>query len=237
MYFKNGVNKVFIASILFFAISQPGFASMIVGTTANVLVDSAPSSLLLNTVENNDKVLVFSERQGVILGSDLLVNFTGTGLYEPAITNEAATEIISSGTKLDSYMLNLDSIANETIRWDGSLTFDNKILGIIGSFDPLVATDSLLGAVGTIYETSSPTFGGRGMEGQDFSGIAVRDSVAISADGHTLAFSLGVNTWFDNVRVLVASDPVAVPEPSSWLLLGLGLSLLMVLRRNRGALY
>ena len=167
------------------------------------------------------------------LSSDLLVNFVGTGFYQPATTNEAATSIISAGSAVDSYLLHFDSVGNSSIRQAGFVTFDTKILGIIGSFDPLITTDALLGIGGTQYEVTEPAFGGRGLEGADFSAPAKRDSVTISSDGKTMNFDLGAGNWFDNFRIVTASDVRSVPEPSSLILLLLALPVLVLLRQSR----
>jgi hypothetical protein len=161
------------------------------------------------------------------------VNFTATGTYHPLLTNEAPSSAINSGTVLDSYLFHFDMFfTGVNARALGTVTFDSNILGIIGTHNTLVSTDSWLGIPTTLYETTTPMFGGRGLEGADFSTAASRDWSAISADRRTLTLDLGVGEWFDDVRVLVASNPSAVPSPASLPLIVIGLSILLFVRQS-----
>lgn len=223
--------SLFIAAALSFSAQ----ASVITGTSSNVVEAAIPASLKKDVVQNNTSIYAFREQQNVLLTSILLVNFTSTGTYHPAVTNEAPTSEISAGTRLDSYIFHFDIFyTGSTLRALGTATFDNEILGIIGTHSTLVSTDSWLGNPGTLYETTTPTFGGRGLEGTDFSLAAARDWITISADRKTVTLDLGAGDWFDDIRVLVASGaPVAqVPIPGTLFLALIGLPALLFSRRR-----
>ncbi len=233
MSLKGLMNKVILATLAVLG-SNLAIASVITGNSANVITSNAlPADIQLNSFESNDSVFLFSEKKNTVLSSDLLVNFVGTGFYQPTTTNEAATSVISAGSVVDSYLFHLDSVGNASVRQTGFVTFDTEILGVIGSFDPLILTDALLGIAGTQYETTEPGFGGRGLEGADFTAPGKRDIVSISHDGKTMNFNLGAGNWFDNFRVITASEIHSVPEPSSLILLVLALPLLVFLKRSR----
>lgn len=219
-----------LASLL---ISPAAFSSSIISASPNVIQAAPPPSLLKDVVQSNVNIFAYQEKQGVLLNTGLLVNFAGIGTYQPALTNEAAAIVLGAGNVVDSYLFHFDMFfISSGIRALGSVTFDSEILGIIGSHIPLVNSDGLLGNPGTLYETSTPVFGGRGLEGANFSVPLSRDWITISSDRRTLTLDLGVGDWFDDVRVVVAGRAQVVPLPATLPLVLLGFGAILISRRK-----
>ena len=124
--------------------------------------------------------------------------------------------------------------------FDGSLTFDTDILGVImtnhqatgpGNHRPrlLEISDAVLGNPGTTYPPLG--FSERQLElGQG----SESDRVTLSADRRTLTFHMVVQPTNDQLRILTApSSNSAVPEPSSFAMVGLMLAVGAAVRRSR----
>ena len=104
----------------------------------------------------------------------------------------------------------------------GTVDFDSNILAIITSTGTLAASD-FLAKTGVNYLNP----GNRGLE--------VGDSVTINGPREIL-FDTFASSPGDYVRVLTEFSPTAaVPEPSSFALLGLGLIGLALFRKRQGA--
>jgi hypothetical protein len=155
----------------------------------------------------NDHQQAFDERQNVLLASDLNVD----------------GGLISSGSMVNSHMIFLNSlgsvaIADLGVRWG----FDGIILGVMSDTGGNLEANSsaLLGAVGTVYPSS---FSLRGMESND--------SYLVS--GSIIEVNMSVVEPGDWIRVITAAT--SVPEPSTVVLMGLGLAGLGFSRRKKAA--
>ena len=145
----------------------------------------------------------FDETSGVVLTAPLAIDVGGTTL--PA------------GTRLASHYVFFDP-ENQTPNTSlaGTVSFDADILGIVTSTSNLYASD-FLSNPGVNYLHPSA----RGFEAGDLASITGPRQVS---------FNLSAGTPGDYIRVLTAMPPVAVPEPGSIALVGIGGIVLGLLR-------
>ena len=152
----------------------------------------------------------FDEAQGKTLAAPVAVDAVNPGTYS---VFPSGTATIPAGTVVDSHLVHSDPPAGTAkVQLTGTVTFPETILGVIGSTSGLAATDSALGAPGTIY---AGTTHWRGLEGKENGGSKVPDSVTISADRHTVSFS--VRTFvMDEFRVVTKhKDPLSLSMTDS----------------------
>jgi len=195
----------------------------------NVGLDNAPPSLAMQAYESNSMVSLISERTSHVLADDLVVDASGTGLYDA--TSLLAPSIIPMGKKVDSWILHSDPVGVIT-SWDnsvvlgGGVTFDRKILGVMVMDSTLDASDSEVGAAGTIYSISSH----RGMELDLTCPILKYDAFTISADQRSISMIFHTDRNGDEIRVITeALGPVPAPGAAAVM----GLAGLMASRRRR----
>jgi hypothetical protein len=162
-------------------------------------------------------LLAWNEVQDFRLTAPLSIDLGGTS--------------IAAGTWISSHGLVFDPLRPKTL--EGTVTFDQPILGVILLTATLVASD-WLGVAPTVY--NSPP--GRGLD------LGANDVTSFS--GNVLSFSWVSGDPGDNVRVITAgiaraeAAPLAragadaVPEPAGWATMIAGLLAAgLVLRRRR----
>jgi hypothetical protein len=157
--------------------------------------------------EDSEHILVFPERSGVLLESDLLVDLDEPGQYQRIHRNEEKT--IGAGRRVGSYLLQLDPTGrlkkkdpNKT-RVMGQLTFDRPILGLIGSTAKLDMTDDVLGHPRGEYPKTQ-----RGIEPTRPADLpdSGRGVVTLSQDRRTLSLDLSAGSAVDQIRVVVQAS-------------------------------
>ena len=158
--------------------------------------------------EDSGHLLVFPERQRVLLKSDLEVNVTNPGQY--IRVRRKNLQPILAGQRIRSYLIQLNPIGEFTrkevggARVIGQITFDRPILGLIGGTSQLMTTDELLGH-------PLGDYGGqrRGIEPTrpDDLPDSGRDHVILSQDRKTLSLDLSASSAVDQIRVIVSEDP------------------------------
>ena len=216
-----------VLSTAFLVLLSAQAGASIIGFTSGVeLVPPGFGSLVLNEVVSDDSLVAIPELQGVILSDDVSVNIMLPGSYEFASNQNSGA--IAGGTEVHSYLVHTDRATVGGISYyGGSIHFENPILGVITSDSFLDLTDGILG-LDIAYPTGLRFRGST--EGPNSKDDGISDLITLSSDRQTLTFDIGVGDWMDQVRVLTAVT--AVPEPSTALLVGMGLFGLAAARRR-----
>ena len=203
-----------------FLMAGPAWAG-ITASTGNVFYSPGiPADLSLNQYESDDYIYVFNEQQNLTLTGDLSVDIAQPGTYDQDSDLIGAGGTIGTGTIVNSYIVHVDPVGDpgSLISYQGSITFSNKILGVIVTTSTLNTTDSVLGISTTSYETGV----NRGLEFNNQDKV----TLLVSQDGMTM--TLKASNILDNIRVVEA-----VPAPGAILLGSIGVGLVGWLRRRR----
>jgi hypothetical protein len=201
---------------------SPAYAG-IIAQSGSVEIVPLPADVRNGQMESNRRIVAFAERQGVSLTSDVPIDIQLPGTSPDSGGQNLSPSIVPTGTAVSSYFVHFDALgepANGTIVFaEGSLTFNEDILGVIVLSSTLNATHAELGGVGTLYP------------GGDHQGMELSTAgayVTLSADRRTLSFGMPVGPYSDNLRVITA-----VPEASSFALLALGSGAIVLVRCGR----
>lgn len=154
--------------------------------------------------EDNERILVFLERSGVVPTADFAVDLVDPGQYQRIHRNEQHP--VRAGRRIRSYLLQLDPVgkldrdASDKPRVISQVTFDSTIIGLIASSKKLDATDELLGHPrGNYVKTRRGIEPPRSTDPPD----SGRDIVVLSTDRRTLSLDLSAGTAVDQIRVVV----------------------------------
>ena len=124
---------------------------------------------------------------------------------------------LAAGTNVDVYYAYFDPVGTQAGR--GTVTFDAPVLGIVAYTERLPFSD-FLRVPGAPYP-GIPAFNARGWEETEWA--------QLSPDRRTLTFNALASNPGDQFRIFTE---VAVPEPGSCLLLGLGVAAMFARRRS-----
>ena len=143
------------------------YLSRVVSESGIVVGDEPPENLGLDQRQNNTPEL-FIERQYATLRETLTLDSDGSeGSHD---VSDTAT--LPAGTVVHSYLVHHDPTGGNMAQFE--VTFEDKIVGVIGSPGLLDNSDSL--------SFADPNFqAGRGLDEN-------QDSWTISSDGHTISF-------------------------------------------------
>jgi hypothetical protein len=193
--------------LLITSVSVPLHADIVSFTGQVSLIPPPPDARVNSVLESNTVAPLFIEQIGHVLGANLTVDFTSTGLHNA--NPVGPLPVILASTEVDSFYLVSDPIGsdpNNNRTFSGSITFSTDILGVVALDPEFASSNGILGHSGTLYSNS-----GVGLE------LGAPDNFTISADRRTITFAFESNTAADDLRIVTASS---VPEPSSILLLG-----------------
>ena len=180
-------------------------AQAAVASTSGLTLIAPPAAVYGNFLvkEHLPGQVVFNEQQGVTLGSALT---TDTG-------------VIAAGTRVDSQFFAVNAKPPKGVKGiveDTSVTFDEKILGV-------VFKDSASAPYGTLF-TASDFLGNPSTTYNEtcvLCGFEKKTGDTITIVGDTVYFHSRYSNPGDFARIITA----AVPEPSSWAMMIIGLGL------------
>jgi len=208
--------KIYIFSVAAIGLSLLSLSSGAIAQTAvvagSLTIIPAPSSLAQDQTQSDTTAVGFFEKKGYTLGSPLTVSAISPGLYDQNSDFPSVSPRLAGFWEVASFIIHADSITNAVGGggrvFNGSVTFDMPILGIIVNGNRLVNSDAILGNPLVTYENSGI---GRGMEfnpsGQD----------TLEWTGNTITFHfVEFPATLDEVRIVVFS----VPEPGQISTLG-----------------
>ena len=208
-----------IAMVLVTGFASPAFAA-IASTSGDAMEIANPANVGQGFSEDDDKIQVFQEKENHELTGDVDVDNTADGSFGNG--NEGVTPgTLGAGTVVNSYLVHIDIVGDNPgccTTFDGSVTFENDIIGVIIFTDSLAASDAELGHDTTTYP------GAQTNRGLDWT-LSDDDDFTIS--GNTLTIDkFDVGNWADNVRVITQGE---IPEtPVAGELLSLDSSALVV---------
>ena len=204
-----------VLTVLALAFAMVGSASAdMVSYTGDVDYSaSIPTDLRLDKYESDDDIFVFDEKQNLTLASALSVDIAKPGTYNDAGDLVGAGGVIPAGTIVNSYIVHVDPKGTPSglVTYQGSITLSEKILGLIVNTSGLNSTDSVLGALGTTYDSST-------MRGLEFTN---QDQVTLWVSPDGMGMTLKASNVLDNIRVV---ELVPVPGAVVLGLLGLGVA-------------
>ena len=194
--------------------------AQVTSTTGNATVVSPPPSVETGTGAAS---IVFAEQSGV-LSSPISVDASAAGSYGDFGAGSLTPGTIAAGTDVSSFYLHSwDSTDFLGTDYSGSITFATPILGVEALDASLVGTNSIFGVPTTTYYTTEI--------GQGFELSSQVDQFTISGD--TLTYLDETFNAPDDLRIITAAPITTAPEPSSVLMLGMGLLTLMVFKLKR----
>ena len=208
------MKKIFFLLLISLCMWAVNLSASIVSWDGSIEKTSEPNDLSLGAYESSEYIRVFDEKQNYVLEEDLNVDLfvTTGGTFDSQ--GDLTSGTIPAGTHINSHLVHFDPIGSNTVILEGSITFDQRIIGVILTLNSLQNSD-FLGFANTFDDGSL-----RGLEwGYDWFGI--------SDDLKTLSMHLHTNVQLDNIRILTE-----VPIPSTLLLLGSGLFGLIGMRRR-----
>jgi hypothetical protein len=174
-------------------------------TTGSIRFVSPGPDFHPGSYEDNEHIVVFPERKGIISNETIRVDMIDPGEY--AKSNYREKPALPSGRRLTSYLLQLDAYPegehpNRRRSVRGQITFANPIAGVITMNRLLTESEAIFGVPDVSYPTPR-TIEPR-PEGDLRRGF---DSLILAADRRTLFIELQENPGhLDQVRVLIEAD-------------------------------
>jgi hypothetical protein len=161
-------------------------------TTGAVTKIAPPLSVVDGARESNTEIVLFTERQNFLLPIDVQTDVTKQGFYTLRAFR-STVGVIQVGTLVDCYFIHFDP--TRRVNLVGSVTFNQKVLGVMLLDASLNASDDVLGTVGTKYPFGRRN---RGLE----AGIAVQDTLTLLGDMRKLTLDFIAQDSVDSIRVI-----------------------------------
>ncbi|MEM0969970.1 MAG: hypothetical protein AAGJ31_11505, partial [Verrucomicrobiota bacterium] len=147
-------------------------------------------------VRESDSLLLFPEREGVMLPANFVVDAKEPGLHQRPFRKTTTT--LGKVTHVDSFLLQYHPTPGSrhlsNRQFSGELKFDRPIVALVIQNDLLNASDSLLG----LPEADFSNIFRRGLNNDDH--------VMLSDDQRTLRIGFEVSNGIDQIRVLLRSN-------------------------------
>jgi len=181
------------------------FNSGILQTTGSIRCVSPGPDFHPDNYEDNEHIVVYPERSGVIPKETIRVDLVDPGQYARSRYREKRT--LPAGRRVTSYLLQLNAFPSEQFpnqrrRVHGQITFAKPIVGVITTTRLLKESEAVFGNPDVDYPT--PRAVEPRPEGDQRPGF---DSVILAADQRTLILDLEVSPHkLDQLRVLVEAD-------------------------------
>lgn len=220
---KSGVFTFFcsrgaaaVVSMASFHVAAPTARGEIVAASGKVQVVEMPDAAPDGRLKLDPRIRIFVEQRDVTLDEAITVDVSRPGTvpkrtarYGPKgkrkqkdnIDPNLSPKTIPAGTRVNSYYIHYgtDGLAPTKRIASGSITFDDKIIGIVIKAENQLATNSALGVPGLRYPGAA---GGFDFMSRD------KNSVTLSTDRHKLTFTMAVSTATDNIRVITSAEEV-----------------------------
>jgi hypothetical protein len=194
----------------------------IAGVTGDVeVIQTPPPSVERQAYQSSTAIRVFEERE-VPSPGPLPINALAAGVYH-AYADFVDVTVAPPPGGIRSYLIHLDPVGTDLVRLQGSVTFAEPIVGVIGRSLTMDQTDDTLGVPGMVYPAN------RFNRELEFQTRGNYDYFQIQSDGRTIFLRVECTTDVDQIRVLTS-----VPEPGT---LACGAPLLLLLwrpHRQRG---
>lgn len=195
--------------------------SVLAGISQAAIVNVTGPGVIINNPVNvspgvvqTPNVNVFAEKGPVLDSVGMALDHVNVGLVNSP--GSLVPGAVMAGSLVHSYFIHFDPVGS--LSREGSVRFDQKIIGVIIDNPKFNASTPLVGLLGNTYGTASGAYG--------VELAANGDRFGISADRYTLGFRFAATDPGDRIRVITA-----VPEPASMTALGLGA--IALLRRRK----
>lgn len=187
----------------------------IVSTSGAIEIVPAPVDVRDGTFESDTRIVVFAERQNIVLTSGLNVNVSTPGTSPASSSDDnLSPATIPAGTAISSFFLHCDAVGMQSpaLSLAGSVTFDTEVLGLVFLNPRLNQGHDYPGLPSTLYSTTGA---------MEINSTPAFDTISLSADRRTVTVDFRNSNAPDDVRIITA----AVPEPATWLLILCGIPL------------
>lgn len=189
------------------AFAGPAVHAEITKVTGDVKIIEAPADIKTGSLESDSEIRVFVEKAEFELIQPLKLDISKPGtspkLYHPTgrkgkpkkalkVNPNLSQQTLAPGKLVNSYYIHFDSIGQNNKSVSGSITFGEKILGLIVESEGLIATNHVLGAAATQYSVGKI---------QDIEWTKDTE-ITLSPGRRMISFKLSASTAADNIRVI-----------------------------------